>query len=939
MSHRFVYLAIPFEYCSWLGGLRWCENGEAVEYVAPGPEVGCTFAMSQEIALFLEGFQTVTTPVNFGFTLHLLHLLGLGVLNPSRTLPPEAEELARAFRDTGRSLRNAGVVCGLLCLDIPKVSPAPDVAAVCLELSRPTPRMIGRGRGPGAGLMTEVPPLQPAEFEARVLEALSRIAPEVLRHLLKNGGHQPDSAGKAVARLLPRTLAAAFASVEDRPRLGGAAPLAFLLEGALALPPRRLGAADLPTGGYTDVATRGLPEQILPGQLALDGDEFVRRFAQRELLYFHREEPRTPVSEALVVVLDQGVRTWGEVRLVLAAAVMALGRQAERRKLEFRIAATSTEGTLLDPLVADEEALGRLLEASDLSPHPGRALAQVLERRAERRARDVVLLTHPRSLAEREVVAAAQQAGPETRLFAVSVAGDGRVELAALRQGIPVVQARCRVELARGHQAQAPARAPAEADVLAWRGDVEVPGFPFALGTLGPIHDDLFDFDESGEWILMAGRHGLLHAWRSDGTAIEMLPRAQAGESPLVKVKAVVGVAGGFVVAGRARADSSWVVAHYDFGSRLCNCHWLSEVHARKPDWHYLRELHSIVVRQGAAARCAIDLGVDRDAACYPPRTPGAPTSFRAERAFRTFQEAAPPRSFLPRPPHRLFGAGSLGPGASGRALVLHGESGAIDIHDDSGAIVSSLVPLADGVPALRNATIVRTRSGGDVLAALIVGRRGWSIYFFSVSSGRLLGEHPTAFVGFALSRDGRRFAVRRGDRQLEVREVAGKPLPLSVSPRGQAHQRLRLELGESLLRIGAGKCIHLVRWDRGPVEFSLTYWNGPRRDDRSASREQASRPEPATERDGGRFVRVCTCAGLTAAVDMIGQVALFGPSTELIGMFCVLGEQIAAWMPGSVRIGPAALTGGRESPQGAERLGAALRAASAAAAGQGVPP
>jgi hypothetical protein len=935
MSRSLDYLAIPAAYCSWLGGLRWCENGEAVVYDAPGPEVGCTFAMSQEIALFLEGFQTATQPVCFGFTLHLLHLLGLGVLNTSRTLPPEAEKLARAFRETGRSLRNAGVVCGFLCLDFPRTPLVPDIPAVCLELTRPTPRPLGDRKGLAAGARAEVPPLQPAEFEARFLESLARVDPKVLRHLLKHGGTWPAAAGKAVARMLPKTLAAAFAGLEDRPRLGGAARLAFRLEGALALPPRRLGAADLPTGGYSDVATRGLPEQILPGQLALDGEEFVRRFAQRELLYFHREEPRIPVAGELVVVLDQGVRTWGDVRLVLAAALIALGRQAERRGLAFRIAATSAEGALHDPLEVDEDALGGLLEASDLTPHPARVLAQVLGERADRRASDVVLLTHPRSLAEPEVVAAARQAGTETRLFAVTAAGDGRVELAAIRQGTPVVQGRCRVELARVHLPPPPDRAPAAADSTPWRGDIEVPGFPFALGALGPIVDDLFDFDESGDWVLMAGWNGLLHAWRSDGTALEMLPRALVGEGPMARVKSIVGVAGGFVAAGRARDDSELVAAvHYDFATRLCTCHWLSEVHARKPDWHYVRELHSIVVAQGPTACCAIDLGVDRAVACYPPVTPGAPTSFRAEQAYRSYQEAAPPRSFLPRPPHRHFVAGARGSGGRSRALVLHSESGAIDILDDTGAILASHVPLADGTPALRHGTPVLTRSGGDVLATLISGRRGSLIYFFSASSGRLLGEHPAGFGRFALSRDGRRFAVRRGDRQIEVREVAGKPLPLSVSPKGHAHQRIKIELGDSLLRIEVGKYLHLIRWDRGPIEFSLSYTDGPSRDDRWPGQEWMRRPRPIAGLDGDRFVSSCTCGGLTAAVDFIGQVTLFGPGLEPICTVFALGGQIAAWMPESVWIGPAALIGGRETPRGAERIGAALRAA----AGREVP-
>ena len=77
----------------------------------------------------------------------------------------------------------------------------------------------------------------------------------------------------------------------------------------MALPPRRLRDNQLPIGGYSDVGTRGQPEQILPAQFALDELELARRFADNELLYFQREEPHAPTCDKLVVLLDQGVRT------------------------------------------------------------------------------------------------------------------------------------------------------------------------------------------------------------------------------------------------------------------------------------------------------------------------------------------------------------------------------------------------------------------------------------------------------------------------------------------------------------------------------------------------------------------------------------------------------------------------------------------------------
>src|SRR5262249_56649619 len=127
-----------------------------------------------------------------------------------------------------------------------------------------------------------------------------------------------------------RSRRGALAARRARRRLAGARRSVARLAGALPLPRRRLDHHELPLGGYADVTTKGHVDQLLPSQFALDEWDFFRRFAERELLYFRREEPHAPVRQQLVVLLDQGVRTWGGVRLVLAAAVMALGRQAGR---------------------------------------------------------------------------------------------------------------------------------------------------------------------------------------------------------------------------------------------------------------------------------------------------------------------------------------------------------------------------------------------------------------------------------------------------------------------------------------------------------------------------------------------------------------------------------------------------------------------------------
>src|SRR5262249_46542374 len=167
-------------------------------------------------------------------------------------------------------------------------------------------------------------------------------------------------------------------------------------------------------------------------------------------------------------------------------------------------------------------------------------------------ARDVVLLTHPRSLAEEDVVTAARRAAAPVRLFAMTLDGHGAAALSELRHGAPVRLRDFRVDFTRSEPPAAPPPAPPEPS-SPWRRHVEEVGFPFRFGIPGWVGSGQFDFDHAGDWLLTVTEHGLLFAWKTDGSAAEILPRGLLYGAVLTEVDAVVGVAGGFVVLGRAR--------------------------------------------------------------------------------------------------------------------------------------------------------------------------------------------------------------------------------------------------------------------------------------------------------------------------------------------------------------------------------------------------
>jgi hypothetical protein len=945
------YLHIPTGYAPFLEGLRWSDCGTAIEYAD-----GQTFVFAPQLALFLEGLATERGPVHLGFVLHLLALLGLG------KGAVQAADLARAFQETGRNLRNAGALAAVLCRRVPPPAHPPDVGQLCRRLNSPAlmAEFAWFQRLHPYDIPDSVAPWAAAPFEALVLQALADLSPEDLRHWLRHGRGPLESAGREVARALPaarpRTLAHALAELTRHRRVAGAVPFVAQLTGALALPPRRLAHHELPMGGYADVAARGHPEQLLPSQFILEDPpaagpvparpgslslEFVRRYAENELLYFRREEPHAQVREELVLLLDQGVRTWGNVRLVLTAAVLAFGKRAERRRLPLWLAATSSEGHLLDPLRAEPEALATLIEASDLSANPGLALECVLEERAaaareDQAASDVVLLTHPRNLAEADVAAAARRVPPGARLFAVAVDGQGAVLLAELKHGTPVKINQFRVDLSRPVETPAPSL-PSEARAP-WRGDVEPVPFPFRFGVTARGPSPLFAFDHAGEWVLQLSHNGLLHAWRCDGSALEVLPRGYVNGAVLTHVEAVRGVAGGFVVGGLLRGELAAV--HYDFTRRSCAVHLLGQTTGPgRWQWFYFPDLHCVTALTGQeqhgrpACVCAVDLGTGAQHRRLQPDHPEA--SNRVAEARRRAEQQPASAPFVPIVDENRPATGS------GPFLRLDRAAGRLTL-EGANPPWMPFVPVADGRPVLTGARLLFAQCRGNVLAVDCYypdpgGQR--VLRLFRGPDGTTVGElvQPPRLPGhIALAPDGRRLAREVGRCEIEVRDLDAGLRLVAATPRGKCHQGVAVELGEMWLTLRAGHSVHLLRWDRGVLDCGFSIGDRDQLLRRQlAGTSLASRGARAiggglpafVHYDRQRF-QAAAHDRLIAVVDVYGHVALFERTGALVAIFFAFRSLLAGWLPDGTRFGPVALLGGPPTPDAARRIGAALHEA-----------
>ncbi len=951
MNRAQRYLVIPTAYTTAFGGLRWHPDAEAIEYTPacvpqtgassePDEAVGGTFAMTGEIELFLRGFATIDRPVCFGHMLHLLHLFGLSRPDLRLTRGTDASgRLDSRFQALGRPLRQAGALAAWLCRGLPRALETPEMEEILSALGR---RASGHEQrlfviGPGE-LLAENPPLSPAHFEARVLSMLDTLSEQELSHWLAFGREPIPDAGSHLASQVEsetaRSLSERLDALSDRPRLSDAFRLVPLLSGALSIPSRHREPGESPVGGLSDLSTRGRPESILPHQFALDPLEFLRRFAEHELLYFHREPPRARFDEEQVLLIDQGVRTWGDVRLILAASALALTRSALKKGTRLTLATTGTEGRTADPQTLGEEELGSLLESSDLSLSPASALERLLEERSDL-PRDLVLLTHPLSLTDEDLSAAARRLAARDRLFAISVDDSGHVAFSELRHGTPIVLGRSRVDIP---QTRSDTDTAQESDLSAehWTGDIEAIGYPFRLGALQPVEDHLFDFDDSGRWLLLAEhQRGLLHIWSTDGTGSPwMLPRASSWDQVMRPIEAVIGVAGGFLVAGLI--NNTQAAAHYNLRQRTCTIHPLN-IPAFASDnpslsrlrWAYHRGHHLVLISpQGAPDfLAAIDL--------------------RAEPAHSVHDLSGDLRSGAPSHVRDAISAcaGKLAPQVTQSGALLPEDFEGIRLDPVSGEIDDTSAPggshrftfLSDGHPALSGGRLIRARRAGPCLALLTESRTGRrTLRLLRTPEFQPITSRQTEadLSGFALSRDGRRFARRVGRREIEVAEVVS---PWSQFTTRQDHARpvVAISLGPGRLTLDSGTHVHALHWagDALQIESSPALASG--------GVHQTSTSQPAlldmrrdTSRlalpravlyDRNRFTMGGTSYGLSALVDDIGQVALLDANGALVAMLLVSEDQIAGWMPDGTRFGPPERSGGPDTADAPERFAAQL--------------
>jgi hypothetical protein len=918
MTHTPVflrYLGLPANY-ELTDGLRWAESGEAVE-----TREGRTLVFAAQLATFLEGFTAQRPLVHVAYVLDVLRLL-LRPEEPPEGIPhPLGPMVQRAFRAAGSSLRNAGAFFGLVCADVRSAHlPGHDYAALARWLT------TASGPSPAGWENPEEPPLSPAAFRRLLAARLGECSEEAIRHWFRFGrgplAREGDRLAEEVALAKPPASRATLDDLlRERPRLAGALPLVAALAGALSLPPRRRTPPELPLGGYADVTNRGEPERLLPSQFALDGDEFVRRFAERELLFFRREEPHRRTGERLVLLVDQGVRTWGVVRLALSAAVLAFRKLAERRRQPFAVRFGESAAEF-HPGDCDPAALADRLEASDLSANPAKLL-EAAASDADARGADFVLLTHPRSLADAGVRQAARGLPAGGRLFALAVEEDGASAFSEVRHGEAVPLSRFRLDFRATEVA--PDRLPA--DDSQWTGDVEPVPFPFPIGPF--LNVTALDFDADARHLLVGTIKGYLHLWDLENGRLETLPRALCGGA-LTKIDAILGMRCGFVVGGRF--DSEFVAAHYDLARRTVKVHRFGPAELGQAFWCGFPDLHALAVRVNGHCH-GLDLA---NGATYTRSSAVAEATSRAGHAcLRALDLHRPP----PWIPAYVVGNAHAQPERMTQPwLDADAERGTIRLYHRNEN--HSFHVTEDGKPV---------RFYGDCHAQFALGvvaftacqhadrsQATWHL-FAATPLLNPLADYEVEAKDIHLCRlapNSLLFAMPTRARQITVRTVGEGATNRIVASAGKIHNNLVVKLGAGCMGIISGQKRHVLSWREGPLTHR--YEDVPPRTVTPNARRDKPCPSHALGApDPSRIVSVVS-GDLDVLVDVAGQVVVYDRYRgRLVCIVRVLRGQFAAWMPDGTVYGPSTLTGRTATPGALERLGKALRHAASTEGGE----
>lgn len=191
---------------------------------------------------------------------------------------------------------------------------------------------------------------------------------------------------------------------------GLVASLAWSLTSFIALPRQPSEPDILQIGGVSDISNRGNPQRLLMTELAADPDLLIARIANGQALYLRRESPPKPRPETRDILIENGIRCWGEQRLSILALALAAAAAEERRGTKVNV--TTLAGTdLFSEDFSNLKGLTSALERLHFSTHPGQAIEHLIQKRNREKQplNEPLVIVTAATAVDRDFLAKAQQ--------------------------------------------------------------------------------------------------------------------------------------------------------------------------------------------------------------------------------------------------------------------------------------------------------------------------------------------------------------------------------------------------------------------------------------------------------------------------------------------------------------------------------------------------
>ncbi len=928
------YLFIHEAYSEAMGGARWAASCEAIETAE-----GRTLAFSEQILAILKGaFQSEKVP-SFDSILWMLYHLGCDAKGMA-WMEPLRSAWTRTRNVSGRS-EHLGRWIGEICKAIPAPAHTPSFEKVKLAL-----RNRSLSTRPFPSDMVEIPPLDPAALELHLEKILKPWTQERFLHWLKFGS-APTGAAETIrekVETLPEKIAAIMQMAWQRPRLSGAVSLVPMLDGALTFPPRRQTPRSLNLGGFAEIATKGDLSRLLISQLALDPDEFLRRYIEGELLYFQKEKPHEKAKPERWLVLDQGIRTWGSVRLALCGAALSLLARTLSKGFPCRLQATSRDDLLVAATQSSAELVDAL-EASDFSSSPFPSLAKVIrEVDPEGPGREIVLLTHSSTLKDPQMGVLARNLPAGDRLFCLGVDEHGDAELWEQEMLSARSLVRFRIDLEGAEKIRVALQGSTVSEGSAssqWTGQVEPYPFLFGPGLIGDLHT--MGFSADGEWLVVAGRDRILQAIQVEDGKIEFLPRAYLNGKLFHDVEEILGVKDGVVICGTMEVTPEWVAsmnssnedevghsandallatspsfrmyfaAHYNRFKRQVRLFPFSPFSAQT-QWVAFPDLHCVVLVEPSQS-IALDL-----AGSLVDQTLGQPfASNRANEAVKRVKEGKWQKTRIP-----VVGSKDSLHQANDKSTLVRRTGNAISVQN-SPIPWETFEPKQEGKPLLGGQAIEQIALAGEVLALSLMQTSERKIVLFRAPRGEILQEYSyrSSFRGFCLSSDGMRMARRIGKSQIVVHETLGERDNIATVMGARLHPNITAQFSVDPFRVTlqVSGTIHRFELLDGILIHSLARNEDPP----PKAMNDLQTAEGRWNYDPARFHAKPCALGAYFLRDRWGQALLVDHRGELVAAWMIRRYSAAAWIPGGIYWGDPALIGGPPTPKAEQLIGQAL--------------